>query len=396
MTMVRAMLPMCQTQTVRVADPNIFPNKSFSVSSFRKGNEPHQARLRSNIGAWSPSSDDNADDYLEINVGDVVLICSVATQGNPYSWEWTKSYKIFFGNSHGDEMVQHVLVDVARTQFIRFQPIDYHIHNALRVEVYGTKIPQDRLLIAVKHDIQSNRRFDLEGDQIELGRGAFGKVHRGILKEMPKVEVFFKPKEERVDIKERIMVALKLLHERAGEEGKKQFFREISFMQRVGTHRNVLNMIGYWNRSEPIMLILEYISHGYLLQWLRNKRPQVKYENSNGGIIETTDHLSEGILSSNEAALANKSEDEHNLDTGKNLTSAHDFTEVTGKLDSIVMSDIFFFMAYYVTCGLLVYLCGNRAQWGGIPYPGISNRELYKLFKSGYRMDKPDICSEEL
>ena len=33
----------------------------------------------------------------------------------------------------------------------------------------------------------------------ELGRGAFGKVHKGILKEMPKVEVFFKPKEERED-----------------------------------------------------------------------------------------------------------------------------------------------------------------------------------------------------
>ena len=47
----------------------------------------------------------------------------------------------------------------------------------------------------------------------ELGRGAFGKVHKGILKEMPKVEVFFKPKEEREDhIKEGRVVAVKLLH----------------------------------------------------------------------------------------------------------------------------------------------------------------------------------------
>ena len=66
------------------------------------------------------------------------------------------------------------------------------------------------------------------------------------------------------------------LSERAGEEGKEQFVREISFMQRVGTHSNVLSMIGYWDRSEPIMLILEYVPHGDLLQWLRNKRQQVK------------------------------------------------------------------------------------------------------------------------
>lgn len=33
---------------------------------------------------------------------------------------------------------------------------------------------------------------------------------------------------------------------------------------------------------------------------------------------------------------------------------------------------------------------------GGNPYPGISNKELYKLLKTGYRMEKPDMCSDEL
>ena len=45
----------------------------------------------------------------------------------------------------------------------------------------------------------------------ELGRGAFGKVHKGILKEMPKVEVFFKPREERVEVHEGRVVAIKVL-----------------------------------------------------------------------------------------------------------------------------------------------------------------------------------------
>ena len=47
-------------------------------------------------------------------------------------------------------------------------------------------------------------------------------------------------------------------------------------MKEIGFHRNVLSMLGYWVRSEPIMLILEYVPHGDLLQWLRNKRQQVR------------------------------------------------------------------------------------------------------------------------
>ena len=47
-------------------------------------------------------------------------------------------------------------------------------------------------------------------------------------------------------------------------------------MKQIGSHRNVLSMIGYWVKSEPIMLILEYVPHGDLLQWLRGKMQQVK------------------------------------------------------------------------------------------------------------------------
>ncbi|KAL9986954.1 hypothetical protein ACROYT_G001173 [Oculina patagonica] len=45
----------------------------------------------------------------------------------------------------------------------------------------------------------------------ELGRGAFGKVHRGDLKELPTVEVFYKPKHQRVEITEAKVVAIKTL-----------------------------------------------------------------------------------------------------------------------------------------------------------------------------------------
>lgn len=43
----------------------------------------------------------------------------------------------------------------------------------------------------------------------ELGRGAYGKVHKGVMTDLVGVEVFFKPKEERVEISEGRVVAIK-------------------------------------------------------------------------------------------------------------------------------------------------------------------------------------------
>ena len=45
----------------------------------------------------------------------------------------------------------------------------------------------------------------------ELGRGAFGKIHRGAMRELPTVEIFYKPRDQRVEIKEAKVVAIKTL-----------------------------------------------------------------------------------------------------------------------------------------------------------------------------------------
>ena len=63
--------------------------------------------------------------------------------------------------------------------------------------------------------------------------------------------------------------------ENAMEQDKQQLLREIELMKEVGTHRNIVSMLGYWIQSHPIMLIMEYVPNGDLLQWLRNKRQQV-------------------------------------------------------------------------------------------------------------------------
>ena len=84
----------CQTQAVNLANSNIHSDKRFTASSFLANNEPYKARLRNTLGAWLPSSNNNTNDYLEVELGDVFFICAVATQGHPLRRQWTRSYKL--------------------------------------------------------------------------------------------------------------------------------------------------------------------------------------------------------------------------------------------------------------------------------------------------------------
>ncbi|XP_078365914.1 uncharacterized protein LOC144650130 [Oculina patagonica] len=43
--------------------------------------------------------------------------------------------------------------------------------------------------------------------------------------------------------------------------------------------------------------------------------------------------------------------------------------------------------------GILLW---ELSTMGGNPYPGINNKELYNLLKTGYRMEKPETCSDKL
>ena len=87
------LLSACEMQALGLASRRLFPDSSFSASSLINGNEAFKGRLNG-IGAWSPSRDDNADDYLQINLQYEFFICAVATQGKSNEDHWTTRYKL--------------------------------------------------------------------------------------------------------------------------------------------------------------------------------------------------------------------------------------------------------------------------------------------------------------
>ena len=81
-------------QAIGVTSKDAFPDSSFSASSSSSDNEASKGRIYGG-GAWSPSNNDNASDYLEIDLLYEFVICAVATQGRSSNDDhWTTKYKL--------------------------------------------------------------------------------------------------------------------------------------------------------------------------------------------------------------------------------------------------------------------------------------------------------------
>ena len=85
----------CQIQAIGLASSDAIPDNSFSASTHRSGNEASKGRLNGN-GAWSPSGNNDDNDYLQIDLKDQFFICAVATQGSSSANHWTKKYKLLY------------------------------------------------------------------------------------------------------------------------------------------------------------------------------------------------------------------------------------------------------------------------------------------------------------
>ncbi|XP_015753443.1 PREDICTED: receptor-type tyrosine-protein phosphatase mu-like [Acropora digitifera] len=145
----------CRMNSVGVSDDKVIYNQRFSASS--SSNLASDGRLNG-ARAWIPNSNDN-NEYLQIDLGSVYVVCAVATQGNPSADDWTETYKIktsldnvkwqwyqennitkiFTGNSQRQEIVKNDLYNPLAVKFIRFYPEDFNRNKALRVNVFGSK-----------------------------------------------------------------------------------------------------------------------------------------------------------------------------------------------------------------------------------------------------------------
>ncbi|XP_068677363.1 uncharacterized protein [Montipora foliosa] len=149
----------CRASPFGISNSAVIRDQRFSASSsLGRSFLPSKGRLNG-ANAWIPSSTNNNNDYLQIDLGSVYFVCAVATQGNPSADDWTKTYKIetsldnviwqmyqenntvkiFSGNSGRNFIVKSDVYNPLAVKFIRFYPVTFNHRKALRVEVYGSR-----------------------------------------------------------------------------------------------------------------------------------------------------------------------------------------------------------------------------------------------------------------
>nr|XP_020644300.1 receptor-type tyrosine-protein kinase FLT3 [Pogona vitticeps] len=101
-------------------------------------------------------------------------------------------------------------------------------------------------------------RENLELGQV-LGSGAFGKVVNATAYGISEPGV-------------PAQVAVKMLKEKHSSSEKEALMSELKMMTHIGSHENIVNLLGACTASGPIYLIFEYCCHGDLLNYLRSRR----------------------------------------------------------------------------------------------------------------------------
>ncbi|XP_078350751.1 lactadherin-like [Oculina patagonica] len=156
----------CFHNPVGVASQFIIPDHWMSASSYYNNDANYQAaygRLHGSRGdGWCTASSSSNDDWLQVDLGQMLQVCGVATQGDGTHDgldEWVTDFKLSFSSDgitwttykdgHGaqvefhregdsDTVDQHKLPVAVSAKYIRFHPTQQHKWNCLRVEVYDS------------------------------------------------------------------------------------------------------------------------------------------------------------------------------------------------------------------------------------------------------------------
>ncbi|XP_043913877.1 tyrosine-protein kinase ABL1 [Protopterus annectens] len=222
----------------------------------------------------------------------------------------------------------------------------------------------------------------------KLGGGQYGEVYEGVWK------------------KYNLTVAVKTLKEDTMKA--EEFLKEAGVMKEI-KHPNLVQLLGVCTREPPFYIITEFMTHGNLLDYLREcNREEVDAVvllymatqiSSAMEYLEKKNFIHRDLAARN--CLVSENHTVKVADFGlSRLMTGDTYTAQAGAKFPIkwtapeslaynkfsIKSDVWAF-------GVLLW---EIATYGMSPYPGIDLSQVYELLENGYRMDRPEGCPEKV
>ncbi|MEQ2178995.1 hypothetical protein GOODEAATRI_019945, partial [Goodea atripinnis] len=222
----------------------------------------------------------------------------------------------------------------------------------------------------------------------KLGGGQYGEVYEGVWK------------------KYNLTVAVKTLKEDTMEV--EEFLKEAAVMKEI-KHPNLVQLLGVCTREPPFYIITEFMTHGNLLDYLRDCNKEevnaVVLLHMATQISSAMEYLEKKNFIHRDLAARNCLVGENHLvkvaDFGlSRLMTGDTYTAHAGAKFPIkwtapeslayntfsIKSDVWAF-------GVLLW---EIATYGMSPYPGIDLSQVYELLQRDYRMERPEGCPEKV
>ena len=225
----------------------------------------------------------------------------------------------------------------------------------------------------------------------ELGRGAFGLVYKGIMREVASMPGY--------------LVAVKSLHSSAGGSDRQELLEEAAIMAQF-SHKNVVSLVGVVTVGKPLLVVLEFMEHGSLKGYLEkndvDEKTKVLFA---GDVAAGLDHVhSKGFVHRDVAArniLIDSSRRCKVADFGLARDTAEDtyYRSRGGQLPvrwsaPEALEDRKFNMATDVWAfGVTAYEIWTKAA---TPYEGWHNQKVWVQVSAGYRLPLPAGCEQDV
>eukprot|EP00117_Sycon_ciliatum_P029530 scpid28082/ scgid23489/ Insulin receptor; Insulin receptor subunit alpha; Insulin receptor subunit beta len=260
-------------------------------------------------------------------------------------------------------------------------------------DLYNMLVPDETWEIDPK-TLEINRK---------LGEGAFGTVYGAD---------YFKKGERNCTA-----VAVKTLREEADGQDKTKFFLEIQLMKNF-THQNVVAMLGVCTKEDPMYIVMELMLHGDLRDFLLSHRHLANTDDGHDSIdakrltsmaldvaygllyLHGINFIHRDLAARNCMVTTNFKVKIGDFGMARDVKVSDYYRVKASALLPIrwmaresILDGIFTTQTDCWSYGIVLF---EMITFGGLPYPGLENGEVMSYIRSGYLMELPEECTEEL
>nr|XP_004652538.1 tyrosine-protein kinase Fer isoform X1 [Jaculus jaculus]XP_044988211.1 tyrosine-protein kinase Fer isoform X1 [Jaculus jaculus] len=305
--------------------------------------------------------------------------------------------------SHGKpgEYVLSVFSDGQRRHFIiqyvdnlyRFEGTGFSNIPQLIDHHYSTKqVITKKSGVVLLNPIPKDKKWILNHEDVTLGellgKGNFGEVYKGTLKD-------------------KTCVAVKTCKEDLPQELKIKFLQEAKILKQYD-HPNIVKLIGVCTQRQPVYIIMELVPGGDFLSFLRKRKDELKLKQ----LVKFSIDAASGMLYLESKNCIHRDLAARNCLVGENdVLKISDFgmsrQEDGGVYSSSGLKQIpikwtapealnygrYSSESDVWSFGILLW---ETFSLGVCPYPGMTNQQAREQVERGYRMSAPQHCPEDI